>query len=64
MPVTSTPATPVPDAGIYTLSEKDEEHEHNQRFTAGADFQGPVKVRCGVLGMCWFIYRVSLILSL
>jgi hypothetical protein len=41
----TSPATPVPDAGDYALTEKDHADEHNQRFTAGADFQGPVKVR-------------------
>lgn len=43
-----TPATPVPDAGLYTLTERDQENEHNKRFTAGADFHGPVKVRVHV----------------
>lgn len=40
----TTPATPVPDAGRYALTEKDQENANNKRFTAGADFQGPVKV--------------------
>ncbi len=43
-PAGGSPVTPVQDAGRYALSEKDHGHEDNQRFTAAADFQGPVKV--------------------
>ena len=48
----TTPATPVPDAGRYALTEKDQENSNNKRFTAGADFQGPVKVGNGC-GWVW-----------
>lgn len=44
MAAVTTPATPVPDAGRYALTEKDQADANNKRFTAGADFQGPVKV--------------------
>ena len=55
-PAASTPATPVPDAGRYALTEKDQANVHNTRFTAGADFQGPVKVGgCG----CWGLFGGS-----